>query len=208
MTVQPAVSALHTMPLRPGFSRAPRTVPGHAIERIVLTGFMGSGKSTVGRILADNLGWTFIDLDTRIEHRTGKSVPELFAERGESGFRREETAALAVALRTTKCVIALGGGAPETLGNRLLLEQTPGTHVVFLDAPFEALAERCAAQAVDPAATARPNFADIEDARKRFEARLPLYRRLAQTQVATAGRSPEETTSEIRALVVPGATSR
>src|ERR1700749_3713805 len=100
------------------------TRPARAASRIVLTGFMGSGKSTVGPLLAAELGWAFLDLDTEIERRTGLTVPQIFAEQGEAAFRKEETAALAAVLGRTRTVIALGGGAPETLGNRLLLEQT------------------------------------------------------------------------------------
>lgn len=161
-------------------------------QRIVLTGFMGSGKSTVGRVLADSLGWEFLDLDAVIEERTGVTVPQIFAEQGEAAFRREEYAALAEVLGRTHVVIALGGGAPETLGNRLLLEQTPATAVVYLEAGFHTLAERCALQALDPEATARPNFADAKLAEQRFRMRHPIYARLATTRVDTAALLPEE----------------
>jgi shikimate kinase len=132
------------------------TRPQRAPERIVLTGFMGSGKSTIGPLLAAELGWTFVDLDSEIERRTGLTVPEIFAQRGEEAFRKEETAALVSVLGQARTVVALGGGAPETLGNRLLLEQTPATAVVYLAAPFATLAQRCADQAADPAAALTP----------------------------------------------------
>lgn len=168
-------------------TQAATTVPPH-LRRIVLTGFMGAGKSTVGRLLAAQLGWTFLDLDAHIEQRTGRSVPEIFAEDGEARFRRLESAALANALQHDRLVFALGGGAPETLTNRLLLEQTPATLTVFLHAPFPVLFDRCMLQSLD-----RPNLRDAAAAAARFEARLPLYRRLSGLVVETEGHAPADT---------------
>jgi shikimate kinase len=170
-------------------------------KRIVLTGFMGSGKSTVGPLLAAELGWTFVDLDAEIERRTGLSVPRIFSERGEAAFRKEETAALVSALGHARIVIALGGGAPETLGNRLLLEQTPATAVVYLAAPFETLAARCSAQAADPTATSRPNFADPSAAAAKFATRHPIYRRLAHISIETGSLNPEDSAAAVLAAV-------
>src|SRR5215469_11127361 len=110
-------------------------VPAH-VRRIVLTGFMGAGKSTIGRLLASRLGWEFLDLDTHLENRTGATIPELFARHGETHFRRLESTALASALGRSNTVLALGGGTPEEITNRLLIEQTPDTLAIFLDAPF------------------------------------------------------------------------
>ncbi len=173
------------------------------IRRIVLTGFMGAGKSTVGRLLADYLGWTFLDLDAHLEARAGLTVPELFERHGEPHFRRLESSALASALRQSHLVLALGGGAPETLTNRLLLEQTPGTLTVFLDAPFSTLFDRCMLQALNPGNGAaardaeRPNLRDVEAAQSRFNLRHPLYRRLARLTVDTAAISAEQTVPAI-----------
>jgi shikimate kinase len=166
-------------------------------ERIVLTGFMGSGKSTIGPLLAAELGWNFVDLDAEIERRTGLTVPQIFTERGEAAFRKEETAALVTALGHAHTVIALGGGAPETLANRLLLEQTPATAVVYLAAPFATLAARCAQQ---PGAI-RPNFADQAAAETRFTTRQPLYQRLAHVSIETDGLSPEDSVAALLAAV-------
>jgi shikimate kinase len=86
-------------------------------RRVVLVGFMGSGKSTVGPLLADLLGWSFLDLDLAIEKRTGRSVPALFAEQGEEAFRRVEREMAEEASTLDRQVVAAGGGAftrPET----------------------------------------------------------------------------------------------
>jgi len=158
------------------------------IRRIVLTGFMGSGKSTVGALLAERLGGEFLDLDAHIEARSGASVRELFANHGESHFRLLESTALANALGRSNVVLSLGGGAPEQLTNRLLIEQTPGTHTIFLDAPFPVLFDRCVLQAI-----ARPVLADPAAAEARFHQRQPHYRRLARLTVDTSALSPLET---------------
>jgi shikimate kinase len=166
--------------------------PAH-VRRLVLTGFMGAGKTTVGRMLADRLGWEFLDLDTLIESSTGLTVSAIFAAHGETHFRKLESQALASALGRAKIVLALGGGAPETLANRLLLEQTPATATVFLDAPFSTLLDRCVTQSLDPAANSRPLLADPSTAEARFLARQPIYRRLANHIIDTDNLTTEET---------------
>ena len=168
--------------------------PGISAERIVLTGFMGAGKSTVGRLLARDLGWRFIDIDAEVEARHGRTVAAIFAEQGEDVFRRLESAAIARALGQKHAVIALGGGAPEILTNRLLLEQTARTAAVFLDAPFEVLFDRCVLQ---EGAAVRPVLLDAAAAAARFELRMPFYRRCAQHRIATAHQSPRETAAAI-----------
>ncbi len=171
-------------------------------ERIILTGFMGSGKSTIGPLLAAQLRWNFLDLDDEIERRTGLNIPAIFEQKGEAHFRREETAALAAALCTRHTVIALGGGAPETLANRLLLKQASATLVVYLAAPFSTLAARCAQQASDPASTGRPVFADPSAAEQRFAARQPVYHQLADHSIDTQGLTPEATAAAIAQIVL------
>jgi shikimate kinase len=156
------------------------------VDRIVLTGFMGSGKTSVGALLAERLGWRFLDLDREIERRDGRPVPRIFSESGEAHFRRLETAALASLLGQRRLVLALGGGAPEELGNRLLLEQTPHTAVVYLSASYATLVERCQVQAANPEATARPVLADLVTAEARFHTRRPHYERIASHSVETS----------------------
>ena len=166
-------------------------IPPH-LKRLVLTGFMGAGKSTIGRILADRIHWNFLDLDAHLEARTGATIPELFAQHGEPHFRRLESTALASALGHTETVLALGGGTPEGLTNRLLLEQTPGTFTIFLAAPFPTLFDRCMLQDI-----ARPVLEDPAAAQLRFAHRHPLYTRLARLTIDTADLTPEDTVETI-----------
>jgi shikimate kinase len=176
-----------SMPDRPGPAPA-------GVERVVLTGFMGSGKTTVGHLLAERLGWTFHDLDDEIERRTGMTVPQIFAEKGEEAFRRQESAALASLLGKQHMVLALGGGAPETFANQLMLEQTPHTAVVYLAAPLETLVARCERQAEDREATARPL---LSEAAARFQRRHPVYERMATHCVTTTEMEADEVVSAV-----------
>ena len=159
-------------------------------QRIVLTGFMGAGKSTVGRLLAARLDWDFIDTDSSVENTYGMTIAEIFARHGEATFRRRESTALARALGQHNVVIAVGGGAPEVLTNRLLLEQTAHTMVVFLDAPFSVLFDRCVLQ---EGAMVRPVLLDAAAAEARFSVRMPYYRRCSQHHLATLAMSAEQT---------------
>jgi shikimate kinase len=191
----------------------PATLPV-TLRRIALTGFMGAGKTTVGRLLAARLGWDFLDLDAYIESRTGLTVPAIFATHGEPHFRQLESSALASALGRGNLVLALGGGTPEILTNRLLLEQTPATSTIFLDAPFPALFDRCMLQALNPTSSsaptpgspdgrtpdpsqARPVLADPAAAEARFLLRQPIYRRLARHTIDTSDLTPEATVSAL-----------
>jgi len=173
------------------------TAPLPHLRRLALTGFMGAGKTTVGRLLAARLNWEFLDLDTYIESRTGLTVPAIFSIHGEAHFRQLESTALASALGRSRLVLALGGGAPEVLTNRLLLEQTPATSTIFLDAPYPTLFDRCMLQALNPGSTDRPILADPTTAEARFLQRQPIYRRLARLTLDTANLTPEETVAAI-----------
>lgn len=179
---------------------APTILPT-TLKRIVLTGFMGAGKTTVGRLLAQALDWDFLDLDTHLEARAGASIPDIFAAQGEPHFRRLESSALASALARTSTVLALGGGTPEHLTNRLLLEQTPGTLIVFLDAPFDTLFDRCMLQSFASPENGRPLLASPAEAEARFQRRAPLYRRLARITLATANLSPEQASKSLLDLL-------
>jgi shikimate kinase len=154
---------------------------------------MGAGKSTIGRILAARLDWQFLDLDAHLEARTGATIPQLFERHGEAHFRRLESSALASALGRDRTVLALGGGTPEELTNRLLLEQTPATFTIFLDAPFPTLFDRCMLQGLNDPTVARPVLRDPVAAQLRFTKRHPLYRRLANLTLDTTDLTADQT---------------
>ena len=162
------------------------------VQRLVLTGFMGAGKSTVGRMLAARLRWGFLDLDVHLEQRTRATIPQLFERHGERRFRRLESTALAHALRRTGVVLALGGGTPEETANQLLLEAAAGTLTIFLDAPFDTLFHRCMLQDLENS-NVRPILADRAEAQLRFARRQPLYRRLAALTIETSDLTPAQT---------------
>ncbi len=118
---------------------------------IFLVGFMGSGKSTVGRALAEELGWGFADLDEDIEKREGMSISQIFDTRGEAEFRQAETAALQERVRLIErgkpCVIALGGGAFLSEENFEIVSNNGVS--VWLDCPFSTVERRLAGQHVE-----------------------------------------------------------
>ena len=159
--------------------------------RIVLAGFMGSGKTTVGRLLAARLGWQFIDLDSAVERSKGKTVPQIFAEDGEDFFRQAEAAALAELLQQPQTVIALGGGSPTALAVRDLLAGDGALVLFHLHAPFSVLYERCMAQARDPRATSRPLLSDLAAAERRYTHRVPIYASVCHITINVAESTAE-----------------
>lgn len=137
---------------------------------VYLTGFMGAGKTTVGPLLAELLGCSFIELDEVIETRAGASIPEIFGELGEAAFRSLESEALRSLEKNEPAVVATGGGAVLRAENRDRMRRRG--LIVFLDPPFELLENRLAAS---PSA-ARPLLLDRERTRTLYEQRLPSYR--------------------------------
>jgi shikimate kinase len=140
-------------------------------RRIVLTGFMGSGKSTVGPLVARRLGWSFVDVDEAIEAEAGVTITELFARNGEAAFRERERAAIARLAERDALVMALGGGAIEHEGTRTLLLSDSATLLVHLEVELATTLRRC--QGTEQV---RPVLADHANLAARYERRLPLYR--------------------------------
>lgn len=163
----------------------PDTTP-IAVTRVVLIGFMGAGKSTLGPILAERLGWRFIDADHDLESKTGTTIAELFTSLGEPTFRRMEAENVSRLLDRRETVLALGGGAIETELTRSLLASISCTCTVFLRAPLEVLIDRCDNQ---PEAAIRPVLRQREALRQRFLSRLPHYES-AHLTIDTEGLSP------------------
>jgi shikimate kinase len=135
---------------------------------VYLVGFMGCGKSTVGRLLADALGWTFLDLDEEIERAQGQTISSLFETLGEPAFREIERQALARLVRRVECgrphVIALGGGAFAQPGTAGLLETRGVT--VWLDCPFDLVTRRVSRHSHRPLARDPMKFQQLFEARR------------------------------------------
>jgi len=164
---------------------------------VFLVGFMGAGKSSVGRALGERLNWVFEDLDERIERRAGRSVPEIFRVSGESGFRRLEHDALRdllAELRSGGRVIALGGGAFVEANNAALLKRS-GVPTIFLDASVDELWRRCCTQA-QGAGAERPMLGSPEQFRKLYQNRRRRYGRASLT-ISTSRRTVDEIAAEI-----------
>jgi len=167
----------------------------HPVSSVFLTGFMGAGKSTVGRELASLLQWEFIDLDEQIEQRTGNSIQEIFASRGEPYFRQLEHDVLhgIVHASTIRSIVALGGGTIAQSRNIPLLTSSQSP-LVFLDAPFEELLARCGRS------TNRPLFRTEQDFRAIYQQRLAYYCQ-AHFRLQTSGKSGFELAQEIVSLI-------
>lgn len=165
---------------------------------IVLVGLMGSGKSAVGRLLAEKLGRPFVDTDALVEEEAGRSIPDIFVSEGEAAFREREAKVIAAVTARDGQVIATGGGAVLRPENREALRRTG--LVIWLDAPPEALYHRAKAQGVDR----RPLLAG-SDPLGRLTAmasdRAPAYQAAAHARVATDDRRPAAIADEIVALL-------
>ena len=138
------------------------------IPNLFLVGFMASGKTTVGRVLAERLNLPFVDLDEEITAAAGCTIADMIAQQGEAAFRQLETECLRKAATRETAVIALGGGAFTQAVNRELIVKAGIS--VWLDAPFAMCWERIQRDAV-----VRPLAATEEEARARFRQRIALY---------------------------------
>jgi shikimate kinase len=158
------------------------------MTRIFLVGFMGSGKTTVGRRLAERLGYAFLDLDDLIQQRVGLPIREIFARMGEAAFREMESHALRTLQAWEMVVVALGGGAFVSEENRCQVKRLGVS--VWLDCPLEIILARLAGT------TDRPLYRSAEQMRALFEARLPAYQQ-ADLRVEAGDRAPEAVADEI-----------
>ena len=164
---------------------------------ITLTGFMGSGKTTVGKVLADFLGCPFFDLDALVVKKAGRSIPEIFADGGEAAFRTLEAKVLRQAVEKyaeSTAILSLGGGTLGTPASaRLVAEKTT---CIYLRASVDTLAARLA-----PEAAGRPLLRGAPDLRERIAALLAgredVYASIAHVTVDTDGLSPEQIADEI-----------
>ena len=152
-------------------------------RKIWLVGFMGSGKTTIGRILSRRLDLPFFDLDAEIEATSGKTVRAIFESEGEPEFRRRERSFVEGSAEIPEGVFATGGGTFVPEENRRIIQKSGIS--VFLDLPFEVLAGRAAGK------PDRPLFADAAQAKRLLDDRLPFYRIAALAVTLTGLESPE-----------------
>ncbi len=160
-------------------------------RRIVLTGFMGSGKSTVGPLVAERLGWRFVDADDVIEAEAGIRIAEIFEQHGEPHFREQERATIARLAASDALVLALGGGAIETESTRTLLTSSEGTLLIHLEVQLATTLARCGGTE-----GTRPVLADQANLAKRYQRRLPLYR-TAHISISVDNLRPDEVADAI-----------
>jgi shikimate kinase len=162
---------------------------------IYLVGFMGAGKTSVGKHLARRLEARFLDLDEMLQERFGCSIPEVFRQRGESAFRTAETEEIERLSGRGDLVVATGGGAFASEINRRNISESGGISV-FLDVPWEVLERRLEEDGVG-----RPLYDSPRQARDLYDARMPHYRCATLTIALTGYEMPAEVAGSIAASV-------
>lgn len=167
-----------------------------AAQRLLLIGYRGTGKSTVGRCLAQALGWAFFDCDEELERVAGCTIAEIFAHEGETGFREREAEILRQVCEGDKRVIATGGGVVLREANRLLMRQAGW--IAWLRAKPQTILQRLQSDpstaARRPALTLRGGLAEIHTL---LAQRTPLYAAIADYIVDTDSLSPAEVADAI-----------
>ena len=161
---------------------------------LVLVGPPGSGKSTVGRLVAARLGVEFRDTDHDVESVAGKPITDIFVNDGEAAFRALEREAVATAMREHSGVLALGGGAVLDDATRGALA---GRRVVWLDVRLAAAAERVGLASSRPVLALNPRATMA----RLLEERAPLYAEVATVRIETDDRAPDELADELASLV-------
>jgi len=156
-------------------------------HHIVLIGFMGSGKTTVGHLVAEKLAWPFVDTDALVVDEAGLSIPDIFAAEGEAGFRERETAVLARLADDSSRVISTGGGIVTQPGNAPLLRSLG--FVVWLSATEADIFARVSRNRNRPLLQTPDPRQTIHDL---LEQRRPLYESFAHLTIETHGLEPEE----------------
>jgi shikimate kinase len=171
-------------PSSPTLTDAPR--------KVLLVGMMGAGKSVVGRLVASRLGWPQVDSDDRIQQKTGRTVAQIFSERGEAAFRAEEAQVLAEAIaQEGPLVVSVAGGAVLAAENRRLLCE--GGVVVWLRAELATLARRVAAGSHRPLIAGDP----LGRLTLLYAERRPLYQDLADVVIDVDHLNPSEVADKV-----------
>jgi shikimate kinase len=165
-------------------------------SRVLLIGMMGAGKSTTGKLLADRLGWPYLDSDDEIERQTGKTVPEIWKAEGEPAFRAEEARVLAQACTSDgPAVVSVAGGAVLDPDNRAFIRR--GGLIVWLRADVSTLVRRVGA------GTGRPllDGGAAEAMARLYEERAPIYSELAGLTFDVDRMSPPQVVDKIVAAL-------
>lgn len=164
---------------------------------IALIGYRATGKTSVGRVLADELGWTLVDTDAQIQRMAGKSIAAIFADDGEAVFRKLEIEAIQQNVLQPRCVLSLGGGAVMQEANRQAMEPA---FTVWLTASPTTIHERLLADVAT--ADQRPNLTSqgrLEEVQSMLSLRTPTYAACSDVEVNTE----DKTVTEIVAEIVP-----
>ena len=160
---------------------------------IVLIGYRGSGKTSIGKRLADRLWQKCVDTDALIVEKAGKSIADIFANEGEAKFREIEHEVVREVAAMKDVVIALGGGAPMSEENRRIIKEA-GHRVIYLKCEPEELLKRIHADPDTP--KSRPNLTEfgggIEEISKVLAEREPIYRQMADAELEVTDLSPDE----------------
>lgn len=171
---------------------------------IVLIGFMGSGKSTVAKILSKQLGFALVEMDDLVYHKTHtRCMHEVFAKGGELLLRETEIAIAKEYARKQNQVISSGGGV---VLNKIVLDYFKEAHgkVIFLNARFHTISHRIAEDSVHQVCNIRPLFRDIHDAQQLYDFRLALYTRYADVSIDVEDRSADNIAMHIQQLLAHG----
>ena len=176
-------------------SRVADITPSPPHPLIFLIGYRATGKSTVARLLAERLGWNWVDADEMLEQRYGRTIRQVFAEEGEAGFRDKEAVILEELCRGKRLVVATGGGVVLREENRKRLRAAG--RIVWLTADVQTICERL--QRDPTTGERRPNLtvggrAEVEDL---LRVREPLYRACADLTVDTSTRTPQDMVTAI-----------
>ena len=172
---------------------------------LVLIGYRATGKTTLARVLTERLpGWKWIDADVEIERRAGKTIAQIFADSGEPAFRDIESQVIRDLCGQSHLVLAAGGGAPLREENREAMRADGNNKIVWLKAPASVIYMRMTGDATT--ASRRPNLTDkdpLAEIEHLLAVREPIYRELADFEIETVGRDPDQLANEILCHLFP-----
>jgi shikimate kinase len=166
------------------------------MPNLYLTGMMGSGKSVTGKCLAQYAGYSFVDLDERIQEKLGRSINEIFENEGEGFFREQETAALKETAAAGNCVVATGGGAVLRPENIEMMKRSG--KIIFLETSLGVLWERVKTKKDRPLLKGQDPLKNLE---KIFSDRRAAYEKSADLKVNSDGKTAEAVAHDIMALL-------